>query len=199
MADNYAKLWLQKNTNQQAITRAQQVIKKTGRALPCSVVSVNGSIVTVKFEVDAGKFTLPQIKIPIAQSKWMRMPIQPGDKGMTVPADASIAGISGLGTGVATLTSQGNLSSLQFIPCGSSDYPSVNQNAAYISGPEGAVIETEDGTSKIEVSTSGITLTFGGKVVTLNSTGFMIDGILFETHMHSLVQTGSSDSGPPVP
>jgi len=34
--------------------------------------------------------------------------------------------------------------------------------------------------------------------VTINSSGVAIDGILFETHVHSGVQSGGSNSGPPV-
>src|ERR1700740_3746370 len=116
MAENYGKLWLQKTSNQLAITRAQQAIRRLGRALPCRVVAVSGSIVTVAFEVNAAPWTLPNITIPKAESNWVRMPTQVGDKGYTAPADAYLGGISGLGGGVATLTQPGNLTALVFTP-----------------------------------------------------------------------------------
>jgi len=198
MADNFDKNWLQKTSNKQAITRATQAIQNTGRALPCRVEAVNGAIVTVSFEV-LSNYTLPHITIPKAESPWIRMPTQVGDFGITMPADAYLGGISGLGGGVASLTKQGNLSALVFVPVSNKSSGPINPNQAQISGPQGAIIQTEDGTSKLEVTNSGIILTYGGKVVSLTSAGFTIDGILFENHLHSLVETGTSDSGPPVP
>src|ERR1700761_5731268 len=116
MASNFAKLWFQKDQNQSAINRAKQTIANTGKALPCRVVAVNGAIVTVAFEVDTAPYTLPQITIPKAESPWIRMPTQVGDLGVTVPADAYLGAVSGLGGGVAKLFGRGNLSSLVFLP-----------------------------------------------------------------------------------
>jgi len=215
MASNYTKLWLQKTLNQGAQRRALSAIQSTGRALPCRVVAVSGSIVTVAFEVNASPLTLPQITIPKAESPWIRMPTQVGDMGVTLPADAYLGGVSGLGGGTANLTRPGNLSSLVFVPVSSKASGPIDQNAAQIQGPNGAIIRTTTGTESqivtsqsgttmtfgsntITLNTSGITLTGGGKTVTINSSGVTIDGILFETHVHSGVQTGASNSGPPV-
>ncbi|HQT24966.1 MAG TPA: hypothetical protein PLK99_00005 [Burkholderiales bacterium] len=52
MADNYSKLWIQSTVNRNAISRARQAIENSGNALPCRVSAVNGSIVTVAFEVE---------------------------------------------------------------------------------------------------------------------------------------------------
>jgi hypothetical protein len=201
MGNNYLKNWLQKTQNQQAINRALQVMQTKGYALPCRVVSVSGSIVTVAFEIKDDTLTLPQVTIPKAESQWMRSPTQEGEYGMTIPSDAYLGGISGLGGGTANMNRRGNLSSLVYVPCGSKTYPSVNPNAAYVAGPQGAVIQTQDGTSSIVVNETGITLKFGGKVVTLNGSGFTIDGILFDTHKH-LYSPGTgtpTDTGGPVP
>jgi hypothetical protein len=195
MAANFLKLWVQGNLNKLAVNRARNEIQSTGRALPCSVVSVSGSLVTVKFELNSKPWTLPQITIPKAESQWIRTPIQKGDMGITIPADVLIGNVSGLGGGVPTMARPGNLSALVFLPVASKSFSSVNTNQAYIAGPEGALIETQDSTSSILVNESGITLTFGGKIVTLNSAGFTIDGILFDTHKH-LYAPGS---GTPVP
>jgi len=200
MGNNYLKNWLQKTQNQQAISRAMQIMQTKGYAFPCRVVSVSGSIVTVAFEIQDDTLTLPQVTIPKAESQWIRSPTQVGEFGITVPADAYLGGISGLGGGTANMTRRGNLSSLVYVPCGSKNFPHVDQNAAYIAGPQGAVIQTQDGTSSIVVNESGITMTFGGKVVTLNGSGFTIDGILFDTHKHIYSPgTGTpTDTGGPV-
>lgn len=172
MAGNAAKLWLQKLQNQNAINRALQVIENKGDALPCRVVAVNGSLVTVAFEVDASPWTLPQITIPKAESRWIRVPTQVGDFGVTIPADVYLGGISGQGGGTAQMVRQGNMTSLLFVPCASKSFPSVNTNQAYVSGPQGVLLETEDHKSSIQLNESGITLTFNGQTITFNASGF---------------------------
>ena len=196
MNDYSSKLWLQKDLNRIGVQRAQQAIRQLGRALPCRVVAVNGSFVTVAFEVNAAPQTLPQITIPKAESPWIRVPTQIGDYGITVPADVAVASVSGQGTTPPTWAQQGNLSALLFLPIASKSFSSVNPNAAYIAGPQGAVIQTQDGTSSITVNESGITLSFGGKTVVLNSTGLTIDGILFDAHKHEVVSVGAPTLGP---
>ena len=147
MAANFLKLWVQGNLNKLAVNRARNEIQSTGRALPCSVVSVSGSLVTVKFELNSKPWTLPQITIPKAESQWIRTPIQKGDMGITIPADVLIGNVSGLGGGVPTMARPGNLSALVFLPVASKNFSAVNINAAYISGPQGAVIQDEAGTA----------------------------------------------------
>lgn len=192
MADNFAKLWVQKNLNQTAINRAQQAINSLGRALPCRVTAVDGAIVTVAFEVNATPWTIPEITIPKAESPWIRMPTQVGDKGITMPADVYLGGVSGLGGGVANMSRPSNLSALVFVPISNAKSDPIDPDAAQIEGPNGAIIQTQDGNASITVSGDAITLKFGSKVVVLNSTGLTIDGILFETHRHGGVQTGTS-------
>lgn len=177
MASNYGKVWLQKTSNQLAINRAKQAIENTGRALPCRVVSVNGSIVTVAFEMDASPLTLPNITIPKAESAWVRTPTQVGDMGMTMPADVYLGGVSGLGGGVATFAPQGALSTLVFVPVSNANSPPVDQNAAQIEGPNGAIVQTTTGTlSKIVTDTSGTTITYGSTTATVNSNGITLNG-----------------------
>jgi hypothetical protein len=170
MADNYDKLWVQKSANQLAINRAQQAIQNLGRALPCRVVSVSGAIVTVAFEVNAAPLTLKNITIPKAESPWIRMPTQVDDKGWTVPADAYLSGVSGLGGGVANLTRPGNFSALVFVPISNAGSGPIDPNAAQVQGPNGAIIRATTGTtSEIVTNTSGTTVTFGTSTVTLNA------------------------------
>lgn len=215
MADNFDKLWLQDSLNQLAINRALTLIQNTGRALPCRVEAVNGSLVTVSFQVNAEPQVLPQITMPKAESPWVRMPTQVGDLGVTLPSDAYLGGISGLGGGTASLDPPGNLSALVFVPVSNANSPPSDPNAAQVQGPNGAILRTTSGTtSEIVTNTSGTTITFGsttvtlnassitlaagGKTVTLNSSGLTIDGILFDTHTHGGVTTGGSFTTGPV-
>lgn len=175
MAENYGKLWLQKSSNQIAVTRAQQAIKSLGRALPCRVTAVNGAIVTVAFEVNAAPWTLPEITIPKAESQWIRMPTQVGDKGVTMPADVYLGGVSGLGGGVASMVQRGNLSALVFVPVSNSSSGPDDPNAAQVCGPNGAIIRTTTGTtSSIVTDKTGTTITFGETTLTVNAAGVTI-------------------------
>lgn len=201
MANNYAKLWVQKNANQLAINRAQQAIQNTGRALPCRVVSVDGAIVTVAFEVNAAPLTLPNITIPKAESNWIRMPTQVGDKGVTMPADAYLGGVSGLGGGVANLTRPGNLSALVFVPVSNAGSGPVDPDAAQVQGPNGVIAQTTEGitssavvnqqgvtltygTTSLVLDATGITMTFGSQTIVLNGSGLLINGDSYEDHTH---------------
>lgn len=171
MAESSAKLWLQKNANQVAINRAQQAIQNTGQRLPCRVVAVNGSIVTVAFEVQDSPQTLPNITIPKEESPWVRSPTQIGDKGYTQTADAYLGGVSGLGGGVANMIRRGNLSALVFAPISNAESGPIDPNAAQVQGPNGAIIQTTEGTaSSVITNTSGTTVTFGSNTVVVNNT-----------------------------
>lgn len=182
MADNFSKLWLQKNQNALAINRASQEIKRQGRALPCRVTAVNGAIVTVEFEVDTSPWTLPPITIPKAESPWVRMPTQVGDFGYTAPADVYLGGISGLGKGIANFLRRGNLSNLVFTPVSNANSAPDDPNAAQVCGPNGARIRTTTGTtSSVVTNTSGTTITFGTTTLVVNAAGITltVDGQTF--------------------
>jgi hypothetical protein len=141
MADNYGKLWLQGSINANATNRALEAIQATGRALPCRVTAVSGSIVTVAFEV-TGTWTLPHLELPKAESQWLRAPTQVGDFGLTMPADTFLGAVSGIGSGTADLgVDYGNLSTLVFVPIASTNFPSApDPKKAWIYGPNGAVL-----------------------------------------------------------
>lgn len=175
MSDDHSKLWFQRNLNQTAITRAEQAIKSLGRALPCRVTKVSGAIVTVEFEVDTAPWTLQPITIPKAESNWIRMPTQVGDKGVTAPSDLYLGGISGLGGGRADMRKRGNLSTLYFVPISNASSGPVDPNAAQVQGPNGAIIQTTTGTtSKIVTDTSGTTITFGTTSLAITATGIVL-------------------------
>lgn len=169
MAENYAKLWVQKSANQLAINRAQQAIQNTGQRLPCRVVAVNGSIVTVAFEVQDSPQALPNITIPKTESPWVREPTQVGDKGFTQTADAYLGGVSGLGGGVANMVRRGNLSALVFVPLSNAESGPIDPNAAQVQGPNGVINRTTTGTtSEVVTNQSGTTVTYGSNTVVVN-------------------------------
>jgi hypothetical protein len=160
--------------------RIGDALQLLGKAWPCSVVAVNGAIVTVAFEVvppngPNGPLTIPQVTCPIAESTYVQLPIQVGDFGFTVPADTRLGGVSGLGTGLADISLPGNLGGLVFVPIGNSSWVSPNVNAVYINGPDGVIIQNTAGDSKITVTPTEIVLTRGDTTVTLNNTSATID------------------------
>lgn len=155
MSDNASRLWIQDTLNQVAIKQAAAAIERTGNALPCRVTKVSGSIVTVAFEVNAAPWTLPPVTLPKAESQWIRSPTQVGDFGLTIPADVYLGGISGLGGGVANTTRRGNLTALVWLPVGNVNFSAVNTNAAYVSGPAGAVIQDQGGNTILTINNSG--------------------------------------------
>jgi hypothetical protein len=171
MADNFAKLWLQKSQNQLAINRAAQEVQKQGRALPCRVTKVSGQIVTVEFEMDTSPWTLQPISIPKDESPWIIQSTQVGDMGVTMPADVYLGGISGLGGGTASFSRRGNLSALVFVPVGNTSTTPIDPNATQVQGPNGVITRTTAGTtSQVVTNTSGTTVTFGSNTVVVNGT-----------------------------
>lgn len=196
-------------------------IEQQGRALPCHVVAVRGQIVTVAFDVEAAPQLLPQVTIPLVTGVYDWQPVQVGDKGMTVPADVYLGGVSGLGGGVADLTPRANLTALLFVPIANSSWsaPGGDAGKRVVQGPNGALIQDTSGEAvglfsksngitlsfggyEIQITSTGITFTGGSRTVTFNSSGFTIDGIAFETHAHQyLPGTGAQTdtSGPVTP
>jgi len=177
-------------------------IASTGRSLPCTVVSVSGAIVTVAFQVTAipgaTPITLPQVTIPIIGSEYVRLPIQPGCKGMTVAADAYLGGMSGIGGGTATTAQTGNLTPLAFVPLGNVGFFSVNGQVLTMYGPSGVTLMDAGETTILNLTPGQISLSAGGHMLTINAAGVTIDGIMFDTHKHTGVQGGSGETGGPV-
>ena len=200
MSGFYEKLWFQQNSNRVATARAKEQIQKTGLSLPCKVVAVSGQMVTVSFEVETSTWSLPEITIPKAEGPWNYTPTQVGDYGYTSSADVYLGGISGQGGGTADFSKRGNLgSTLVWFPVGSKSFSPLDQDAGLSQGPNGWTLQTSDGNSQVTVDQSGITLKFGSKTVVLNSSGLVIDGVLFDSHTH-LYSPGSgtpTDTGGP--
>ncbi|MCS4265030.1 phage baseplate protein [Serratia sp. BIGb0163] len=128
-----------------------------GRALPCHVVAVKGQIVTVQFDILPDGVQYPQITIPIATFAYVRYPIQVGDKGVTVPADVSLRGVSGLGTGIASLSLSPSLTPLFFVPIANSKWSDEDPDKLVLYGPDGAVLKTAKGDASVVAETGAVT------------------------------------------
>lgn len=210
MVNNVQKTPLTKSLNQFAKAKIQDAIQTTGRALPCSVVSVTGAIVKVKFEVQSG-FTLPQVTVPLFGPEYIRYPIQPGDKGVVFAADAYLGGMSGLGGGVADLTPRNNLAALVFFPIGNKNWSVVDPQSVTVYGPNGVVIRDMGSAVTLTLTPGGIAIKGnvsinGNLSVTgaITATGNITAGaggagaVDLLGHKHS-ASGGTGVGGPPVP
>lgn len=197
MANNAQKIPFQSSLNRFGEKKVNDAIQKLGKALPCSVVSVNGQIVTVKFELDNQPFTLPQITIPVLTFEYIRYPIQVGDKGMTIAADVRLGGISGLGSGSASLVPAANLTMLVFVPVANSNWTaSPDPNKIVLYGPNGAILKSTNGSAQVDVDGTDVTIT----ATNINLNGIVkINGFDYMVHKHGGVQTGGGTSGGVVP
>lgn len=195
MADNAQKKPIGQSLNKFARERATDQIQSLGKALPASVVSVRGAIVTVKFEV-ASDYTLPNVTIPLIGSEYARPPIQAGCKGVVFPSDAYLGGVSGLGGGTAGLTPRGNLTALVFAPIGNSGWTVVDGNAFVMYGPNGVVLRDSNSLCVITLTPSGIAIALpGGGNIVVSGGDVIADGKSLKTHTHNV--TGST-TGPPI-
>jgi hypothetical protein len=189
-----------------------------GFQLPCRVIAVDGAIVTVNFEIDTnGEFTFPPVTCPIAQSTYIRLPVQVGDLGMCIAANARLGGVTGLGQGLAPLGLPFNLGALVYVPIGNADWSTVDPNAVNINAPNGVVLRDTNNNCTITLLPSGVTVSIGSTSLVVNSTGVTVNGkftvngdvattgaltnngiSVGSTHKHSGVQTGGSNTGNPV-
>lgn len=138
-------------------TEADDRAEVAGRSLPCHVVKVEGQIITVQFDMLPDGTQYPQVKIPIATFPYIRYPIQVGDRGVTVAADVSLRGVSGLGAGIASKSFSMSLVPLFFIPLSNAGWSEEDANKIVLYGPDGAILKTEDGASSITVEPGKIT------------------------------------------
>ena len=119
--------------NELAQNQARKAIEQLGTSLPASIVSITGQIAVVQFEVlPIGQ--LPQVKIPIMGSEYVRQPFQPGAKGFVMPVDASIFTVAGMTTGTANMNPLPNLSSLVFFPIGNMNWKAVDPQSLVLTG-----------------------------------------------------------------
>lgn len=180
MNDNHLKTPLAASLDRHAANRINDYLQITGKSLPCTVVSADGGIVTVNFEISSS-FTLPRVTVPVASSEYIRLPIQPGMKGFVVPADARLGAMSGLGSSTATLAQPGNLAALVFVPIGNKNWSSVDGNVLVMYGPDGVTIRDQASNTTFVLTASGVTVTRGSVSLVLDNSGVTINGDLTVT------------------
>lgn len=158
-----------RSLNEVATKNALSAIQQYGRALPARVVSVDGAIVRVAFDV-ISTFTLPQVDMPLFGPEYIRYPIKAGDLGMVIPADARLGAVSGMSSSVPDLTLPSNLGGLFFMPLGNKNWTAVDPERVTIYGPDGVLIRDTDSNSAVDVTPTKVTL-YGPDGVLLRDEG----------------------------
>ncbi len=150
-----------------------------GWQLPCRVTKVEGSIVTINFEVAQNEgFNFPEVQCAIAQSTYVRLPVQVGDLGICLSANARLGGINGLGNGLAPLATPLNLEGLIYVPIGNLNWSAVDPDAVNINAPNGVVIRDTNNACTITLVPSGVTVVRGATQMVINDAGVTITGNL---------------------
>lgn len=159
------------NMNNFADKKIADALQMAGKILPASVVSQSGNMITVSFLLRDIPYTLPQITLPLFGPQYIRYPMQPGDRGIVIPADTYLGGASGLGGGTADLTPPANLSSLVFLPISHTEWEGVDGQVLTLYGPEGVTIRDAKSNTTFMLTPESITIATPEKfVVTVGST-----------------------------
>ena len=116
MADGQ-KLPFAQQINRAAARTSDELTSQDGMQFPCTVTNVSGAIVEAESSVKT-TLTIPKVNVPHFGGEWIRYPVQIGDKGYFMSADASLNETSGLGQGRANLVQPANLTPLVFMPIG---------------------------------------------------------------------------------
>lgn len=178
------KLNFGSSMNRFAERKVENALQKAGKILPASVVKQQGKMITVAFELRDIPYVLPKITIPLFGPQYIRYPMQPGDKGIVIPADTYIGGVSGQGGGIADMTPPANLSALVFLPISNTEWQDVDGQVVTVYGPEGVTLRDSGSNTtfllkpdSIAISTpDSFTVTVGGTVISLIGTKWSISG-----------------------
>ena len=173
------KLNFGSSMNRFAERKVEDALQKAGKVLPASVVKQDGNMITVAFELRDIPYVLPQVTIPLFGPQYIRYPMQPGDKGIVIPADTYLGGVSGQGGGIADLTPPANLSSLVFLPISNTEWEPVDGQVVTIYGPEGVTIRDAGSNTTFLLTPDCVTIATPGHFkFTVGSTIFTLtDGM----------------------
>lgn len=164
--------------------KIENALQKSGKVLPASVVKQTGNMITVSFELRDIPYVLPQVTIPLFGPQYIRYPMQPGDKGIVIPADTYIGGVSGQGGGIADMTPPANLSALVFLPISNTEWQGVDGQVVTVYGPDGVTLRDSGSNTtfllkpdSIAISTpDSFTVTVGGTVFSLTGRKWSLSG-----------------------
>lgn len=178
------KLNFASSMNRFAERKIENALQKSGKVLPASVVKQTGNMITVSFELRDIPYVLPQVTIPLFGPQYIRYPMQPGDKGIVIPADTYIGGVSGQGGGIADMTPPANLSALVFLPISNTEWQGVDGQVVTVYGPEGVTLRDSSSNTtfllkpdSIAISTpDSFTVTVGGTVFSLTGSKWSLTG-----------------------
>ncbi|MCU6240798.1 hypothetical protein [Enterobacter asburiae] len=172
------------NMHSFAAQKIASAMQMAGKILPASVVKRAGNMITVSFLLTDIPYTLPQITLPLFGPEYIRYPMQPGDKGIVIPANTYLGGVSGLGGGIASLTPPANLSALSFLPLSNTEWEAVDDQVLTMYGPEGVTLRDAGSNTTFLLTPQSITIvtpeqfqvTVGGTVLTLTASGWSLTG-----------------------
>lgn len=164
--------------------RITQAMQMKGKILPAEVVARNDNMITVKFLLRDIPWTLPQVTIPLFGPQYVRYPMQTGDRGIVIPADTYLGGVSGQGGGVADMTPPPNLGALVFLPVSNTEWQSVDPDMLTAYGPEGVTLRDSSAKTTFILRPDSIAIvtpdTFkvsaGSSTLTLNVQGWSLTG-----------------------
>ncbi|EOW6510874.1 hypothetical protein ACOZXQ_000594 [Cronobacter malonaticus] len=188
------------NMNNFADQKISCAMQMAGKVLPASVVERSGHMITVSFLLRDIPYTLPQVTIPLFGPEYIRYPMKKGDKGIVIPADAYLGGVSGLGGGIADLTSPANLSALVFLPTSNTEWENVDYNVLTLYGPEGVTLRDAGSNTTFLLTPESITIatptqfrvTVGGTVLKLT------EGMWSLTGQSGKIQDNTASTSPQI-
>lgn len=172
------------NMNNFAANKIAQAQLMAGKVLPAAVVERNGNMVVIQVLLRNVPYVVPHLTVPLFGPEYIRYPLQPGDKGILIPADTYLGGVSGLGGGTADLTPPANLSALTFLPISNTEWESVDPNVLTMYGPEGVTLRDSGSNTTFLLTPESITIvtpeqfkvTVGGTAFTLTGTSWALTG-----------------------
>lgn len=198
MASNDRKTHLAVALDNASRSRAGDAIQILGKALPCRITKIEGQIVTVAFEINS-PFTLPEVRMPIHTSVYDWIPLAVGDKGVAVPTDAYLGGISGLGGGTADLSTRANLATHKFHPVTNTAWMPPgggDQDDRILQSLKKGVLLKGKSSKKVYLDESGVLIVDGdihckGAIIAGYGTG---DQVGVQTHTHAQDNDSNSDT-----
>lgn len=172
------------NMNSFADNKIASASQMAGKILPASVVSRSGNMITVQVLLRDTPYVIPHLTVPLFGPEYIRYPMQLGDKGILIPADTYIGGVSGLGGGTANLTTPANLSALTFLPISNTEWESVDPSVLTLYGPEGVTLRDSKSKTTFLLTPTSITIatpeqfkvTVGGTAFTLTGNSWALTG-----------------------
>lgn len=199
------KNWWTQSTHEGIMERTLGYNTLAGKTWPCTIKTVGNQTVTVSFD-GVSTWPVQNMTIPVAQSRYQRLPLQAGDQGLAMTADTFLGSITGGGGAPVLGRSYGNLSRLVFVPVGSSAFPApADLSSHLIQGPTGVTLQTLDGTCKLVLTSTGVVITIGAQTFTLSVSGMNVaqgdvtvgsTNISSVNHLHTSESPGTPTSAP---